>query len=209
VLDRTLVQKRRRFSSFVPEIDNLHQGIALRSGLDREGGRSIRKVIELRPRPGPDSKHRLDAGKIIETAKNLANDINLRLPGTNLAILARELAVLAVATEERGRQARRPFLAIRALSALAIGLVFLYRSHNDPRPSKPAFDETYLLYCTQMLGVISNLAPLHARGDRRLDPARGLRSPDARHGDHHQAPGQGRGRPQDEQGTPNVEPGTG
>jgi hypothetical protein len=83
------------------------------------------KVFELRPRPGTGPKHRLDAGKIIETAKNLANDINLRLPGSNLAILARELAVLAVATEERGGQARRPFLAIRALSALAIGLVFL------------------------------------------------------------------------------------
>ena len=200
-------------------------------------------MFELRPRPGPDPKHRLDAGKIIETAKNLADDINLRLPGTNLAILARELAELAVATEERGRQARRPFLAIRALSALAIGLVLLglwylarhiharwefgtinnvfdaintgfnllvllagalwfcatlearikrkealgfieelrefahvidvtqlyythelYRSRNDARPGNPAIDETYLLYCTQMLGVISNLAPLYTRG---------------------------------------------
>jgi hypothetical protein len=201
------------------------------------------KVFELRPRPGTGPKHRLDAGKIIETAKNLANDINLRLPGSNLAILARELAVLAVATEERGGQARRPFLAIRALSALAIGLVFLglwylarhiharwefgtinnvfdavntgfnllvllagalwfcvtlearikrkealgfieelrefahvidvaqlyytpelYRPHNDARRGNPAIDETYLLYCTQMLGVISNLAPLYTRG---------------------------------------------
>jgi hypothetical protein len=200
-------------------------------------------VFELRPRPGPDPKHRLDADKIIGTANNLADDINLRLPGTNLAILARELAELAVTTEERGRQARRPFLAIRALSALAIAVVFLslgylarhiharwefgtmnnifdaintgfnllvlltgalwfcatlearvkrkealgfieelrefahvidvtqlyytpelYRSHNDPRPSKPAFDETYLLYCTQMLGVICNLVPLYTRG---------------------------------------------
>ncbi len=82
-------------------------------------------MFELRPLPGTDTKHRLDAGKIIETAKNLANDINLRLPGSNLAILARELAVLAAATEERGGQARRSFLAIRGLSALAIGLVFL------------------------------------------------------------------------------------
>jgi hypothetical protein len=40
----------------------------------------------------------------------------------------------------------------------------LYRSHNDARPSNPAIDETYLLYCTQMLGVISNLAPLYTRG---------------------------------------------
>ena len=61
-------------------------------------------MFEMRPLPGTDPKHRLDAGRIIETAKNLANDINLRLPGSNLAILARELAVLAVATEERGGQ---------------------------------------------------------------------------------------------------------
>jgi hypothetical protein len=200
-------------------------------------------VFELRPRPGPDPRHRLDAEKIIETAKNLADNINLRLPGSSLAALAQELAVLAVATEERGRQARRPFLAIRALSALAISLVLvalwylarhihakwefgtmnnvfdalntgfnllvllagalwfcvtiearikrkealgfieglrefthvidvtqlyftpeLYRSRNDARPSNPAIDETYLLYCTQMLGVISNLAPLYTRG---------------------------------------------
>jgi hypothetical protein len=40
----------------------------------------------------------------------------------------------------------------------------LYRSRNDARPSNPAIDETYLLYCTQMLGVISNLAPLYTRG---------------------------------------------
>jgi hypothetical protein len=201
------------------------------------------KVDELRPRSGPDPKHRLDAGKIIETAKNLANEINLRLPGTNLGILARELAELAVATEERGRQARRPFLAIRALSGLAIGLVLLglwylgrhiharwefgtinnifdaintgfnllvllagalwfcatlearvkrkealgfieelrefahvidvtqlyytpdlYQHRHGARSGSAAFDENYLLYTTQMLGVISNLAPLYARG---------------------------------------------
>jgi hypothetical protein len=200
-------------------------------------------LFELRPRPGPDSRHRLDADKIVETAKNLANDMNQRLPGTNLAILAQELAVLAVATEERGLQARRPFLAIRALSALAIGLALvglwylarhiharwefgtigdlfgaltagfnllvllagalwffvtlearikrkealgfieelrefahvidvtqlyytpdLYRFRHGAPPSKSAIDETYLLYCTQMLGVISNLAPLYTRG---------------------------------------------
>jgi len=63
------------------------------------------KVFEMRPRPRPDSRHRLDAAKIVETAKNLASDINAQLPGTNLAVLAQELAVLAVATEERGRQA--------------------------------------------------------------------------------------------------------
>jgi hypothetical protein len=191
----------------------------------------------------PESRQRLDAGKIIETAKNLADDIKIRLSGTNLAGLAEELAGLAVATEERARRARRPFLAIRALSALAISLVLLglwylarhihtrwefgtinnvfdalntgfnlllllagalwfcvtlearikrkealgfieelrefvhaidvtqlhytpnlYRSRQEAPPSKPAIDETYLLYSTQMLGVISNLAPLYTRG---------------------------------------------
>jgi hypothetical protein len=200
-------------------------------------------VFALRPRPEPNPIHRLDADKIIETAKNLADEMKLRLPGSNLAVLAEELAVLAVATEERGRQARRPFLAIRALSALAIILVLvglwylgrniharwelntinnvfdalntgfnllvllagalwfcatlearikrkealgfieelrefahvidvtqlyytpdLYRSRPGDEPGHPAFDETYLLYCTQMLGVISNLAHLYTRG---------------------------------------------
>jgi hypothetical protein len=198
----------------------------------------------LRPRLETRPKHRLDADKIIETAKNLANEIRLQLPGSNLAKLAEELAVLAVETEERGRQARRPFLAIRALSALAISLVLLglwylarhihttrwelntinsvfdalntgfnllvllagalwfcatlearfkrkealgfieelrefahvidvtqlyytpdlYHSRHGARPGKLTYDETYLLYCTQMLGVISNLAPLYTRG---------------------------------------------
>jgi 4-amino-4-deoxy-L-arabinose transferase-like glycosyltransferase len=201
------------------------------------------KMFGLRPRPGPDPRHRLDAPKIIETAKNLAQDINLRLSGSNLAVLAQQMAVLAVATEERGRQARRPFLAIRALSGLAIILVLLglwylarhiharwefgtinnifdalntgfnllvllagvlwfcvtlearikrkealgfieelrefahaidvtqlyytpdlYRYHHEDQHNNPAIDETYLLYCTQMLGVISNLAPLYTRG---------------------------------------------
>ena len=201
------------------------------------------EAFELRPRPGPDPKHRLDASKIVETAKNLADDINTRLPGSSLAGLAEELTKVAVATRTRGRQARRPILAIRAFSALAIGLALvglwylarhiharwefgtidnvfdalnagfnllvllagalwfcvtlearikrkealgfieelrefahvidvtqlyytpdLYRSRNGARPSNPAIDETYLLYCTQMLGVISNLAPLYTRG---------------------------------------------
>ena len=188
-------------------------------------------------------KHRLDAGKIIETAKNLAEDINVRLPGTNLAALAQELVNLAVATEERARRARRPFLAIRAISALAISLVLvalwylgrhihakwefatinnvfdalntgfnlllllagalwfcvtiearikrrealgfieelrefahvidltqlyytpdLYRYRRGAKPGNPAIDETYLLFSTQMLAVIGNLAPLYTRG---------------------------------------------
>jgi hypothetical protein len=40
----------------------------------------------------------------------------------------------------------------------------LYRSPHGAQASNPAIDETYLLYCTQMLGVISNLAPLYTRG---------------------------------------------
>jgi hypothetical protein len=40
----------------------------------------------------------------------------------------------------------------------------LYRHHDGSLPSNPAFDETYLLYCTRMLGVISNLALLYTRG---------------------------------------------
>jgi hypothetical protein len=200
-------------------------------------------LFELRLRPGPESRRRLDADKIVETANNLADDINQRLPGTQLAILARELAAFALATEERGRKARRPFLAIRALSGVAIGLVLLalwflgrhihakwefstinnvfdaintgfnlllllagalwflltlearlkrkealkfieelrefahvidatqlyytrelYGSRTHAESSKSAIDEKYLLYCTQMLGVISNLAPLYTRG---------------------------------------------
>jgi hypothetical protein len=198
------------------------------------------EAFELRP--GPDPKHRLDASKIVETAKNLANDINTQLPGSSLAGLAEELAKVAVATRTRGRHAHRPILAIRAVSALAIGLALvglwylarhlharwefgtigdlfgaltagfnllvllagalwfcvtlearfkrketlgyiqelrefahvidvnqlyytpdLYRSRHEALPGKTVIDETYLLYSTQMLGVISNLAPLYTR----------------------------------------------
>lgn len=211
--------------------------------LHRKGSRSIPKVFALRPRPGPNPKHRLDAAKIIETAKNLADDINLRLSGSSLAGLAEELAKIAVATAERGRQARQPILAIRVFSAPSIGLALLglwylarhidtrwefgtiaevfealnagfnllillagalwfcgtlearikrkealgfieelrefvhvidvtqlyytpdlYRSRHGAPPSNLAIDETYLLYCVQMLAVISNLAPLYTRG---------------------------------------------
>jgi hypothetical protein len=68
---------------------------------------------------------RLDSREVIETAKNLADDINARFAGSQLASLSHDLALLANATEERGRQAHRPFLVIRTLSALAIGLVLL------------------------------------------------------------------------------------
>lgn len=190
-----------------------------------------------------ESRHRLDAGKIIDTAKNLVEDINVRLSGTNLAALAEELVKLAVATEERARRARRPFVAIRMISGLVISLVLvglwylarhihakwefdtinnvfdalntgfnllillagglwfcitiearikrrealgfieelrefahvidvtqlyytpdLYRSRHGSRSANPAIDETYLLYSTQMLAVIGNLAPLYTRG---------------------------------------------
>jgi hypothetical protein len=201
------------------------------------------KVFALRLRPGPHPEHRLDASKIIETAKHLADDINVRLSGSSLAGLAEELARIAVATDERGRQARRPILAIRLFSVLAICLALLglwylarhihtrwefgtiaeffqafnagfnllvllagslwffvtletrikrrevlefieelrefvhvidvtqlyytpdlYRSRHGGTPRNLAIDETYLLYCVQMLAVISNLAPLYSRG---------------------------------------------
>jgi hypothetical protein len=200
-------------------------------------------VFALRSQSRPNPSHRLDAGKIIETAKNLADDINRRLPTSNLAGLAEELGELAAATEVRGRRARRPFLVIRVFSALAIGLVLLglwylarhvqtrwefgtitdvliglnagfnllvllagalwfcvtiearikrkealgfieelrefahvidvsqlyytpdlYRYRRGAQPGDPAIDETYLLHCTQMLAVISNLASLYTRG---------------------------------------------
>lgn len=201
------------------------------------------KVFALRLQPGPDQRHRLDPSKIVETAKNLAADISSRLPGSTLAGLAEELTRVAVATRTRGRRARRPVPAIRAASALAIGLALvglwflarhvhtrwefgtvgelfgaltagfnllvflagalwfcvtlearfkrretleyiqelrefahvidvtqlyytpgLYRSHYEAPTGKTAIDETYLLCCTQMLGVIGNLAPLYTRG---------------------------------------------
>lgn len=200
-------------------------------------------MFASRSQPRPNPGCRLDAGKIIEAAKHLADDINRRLPGTNLAGLAEALAALAAVTEERGRRARRPFLAIRAFSALAIILVILglwylvrhiqarwefgtiadvliglnagfhlvillagalwfcvtiearikrkealgfieelrefahvidvsqlyhtpdlYRYRQGARPDNLAIDETYLLHCTQMLAVISNLASLYTRG---------------------------------------------
>ncbi len=187
--------------------------------------------------------HRLDASKIIETARNLATDINARLAGSSLAGLAQELARIAVAADERGRRARRPIYTFRILSALAIGVVLLlfwflashihtkwefgtiaevfegfhagfellvllagalwfclslearikrkealgfieelnefihvidvtqlyytpdlFRSRLGVAPTNLPIDETYLLYCTQMLAVISNLAPLYTRG---------------------------------------------
>lgn len=219
------------------------------------------EVSKFQSRPGPEPRHRLgaakiikrvgnlgprrrlDADRIVETAKNIAGDINHRMPGTGLAGLAEELAALAVETEKRGQRARRPFLAIRVASFLAISLVLLglwcfarqihakwefrtindildavtdgfhllvllggglwfcatiearikrkealafieelrefahvidvsqlyhtadlYESRHGSGPGDRAIDETYLLYCTQMLGVICNLVPLYTRG---------------------------------------------
>jgi hypothetical protein len=194
-------------------------------------------------RPEPEERHRLDAGKIVETAKNLAAEINARLPGSNLAGLADELTKLAIAARTRGRRAHRPIVAVRVVSALAIGLALvglwylarhiharwefgtigdlfgaltagfnllvlltgalwfcatlegrlkrrealgfieelrefvhvidvtqlyytldLYRAPHGAQPGNTPIDETYLLYCTQMLGVLCNLAPLYTRG---------------------------------------------
>lgn len=199
------------------------------------------KVFGYRPVAGP--RHRLDPEKLIETARNLADDINGRLAGSSLAELSRELVKIAVATVERGKSASRPIYAVRAFSALAIGMGLvaigllasrihsrwsvgtvselfvtisagsnlailsagafwscltlearikraaalgfleelrefihvidvtqlyytpdLYRSRIGSGPPRLAIDETYLLYCTQMLAVISNLAPLYTRG---------------------------------------------
>ncbi len=200
-------------------------------------------MFAMRPRLGVSARHRLDASRVAETARNLADDINSRLAGSSLAGLATELAGIADATEERGQQARRPILAIRILSALAIGLAVLgvwalvrhvharwefgtvgelfvalnagfsllvvlvgalgffitlearikrrealqfieelrefvhvidvtqlyytpdlYRTRHAFTANRLMIDETYLLYCTQMLAVISNLAPLYTRG---------------------------------------------
>jgi hypothetical protein len=58
-------------------------------------------MFELRPQSGTDQRHRLDASKIVETAKNLANNINLRFPGSNLAILANERSPSATSSFAR------------------------------------------------------------------------------------------------------------
>jgi hypothetical protein len=71
-------------------------------------------------RPGNSPAHRLDAGKIVETAKNLAASIEARLPGTTLSGLAHDLARIAVAAEERVSIGHRPIYAIRLISVLAI-----------------------------------------------------------------------------------------
>lgn len=203
----------------------------------------VHHLALLGSKSGARPRHRLDAEKLIETAKHLSNDIGDRMPSSSLSELARELVTLAVASVERGRAARRPILAVRAFSALvvvtgvallgllashvqvrrsiqnigdllvafnagtnlvilsagalwscvtlevrlkrrqALGFIEelrefihvidvtqlyytpdLYRSRLGSGRAKLVIDETYLLYCTQMLAVIGNLVPLYTRG---------------------------------------------
>ena len=191
----------------------------------------------------PKSTHQLDPVRMIETADNLAVTIGRSFPQSALAGLAVELAGLARDTDQRVHHARRPILAIRFASVMAIGtslvgLWYLLRhvhtrwefgtvtelfeaadagfnllvivagalwffvtlearlkrkkalesmqelrefihvidmtqlyhtpelynleSSNVAAPGK--LDRTYLLFCAQMLAVISNLTALYTRG---------------------------------------------
>jgi hypothetical protein len=74
---------------------------------------------------GSTVTHRLDPARIIETAKNLAQRIGEKVPGSSLSNLAVVLAGIARATDQRARQASRPILGIRLASATAIGLGLL------------------------------------------------------------------------------------
>jgi len=191
----------------------------------------------------PNAAHRLDPSRIIETAEDLAQRIDQKLPGSTLAGLAAELVRIARDTDQRVQQARKPILAIRFASVIAIGcgllgLWYLVRHihtrwefgtvtdlfeatdagfnilvvlagalwflitlearlkskkvlesiqelrefihvidatqlyytpeiyhHDAESPSNRwRFDHTYLLACSLMLGVISNLAALYTRG---------------------------------------------
>ena len=188
-------------------------------------------------------RHRLDPAKIIETADHLARRVSEKLPDSNLAGLAAELAQVARQTEERAREARQPILAIRIASILAVcgtllGVWYLARHIHaqwefgtitevfeatdagfnllvilagalwsfltlesrikrrkalesieelrdfvhviditqlyytpdlyNPNPatslSSLNIDYTYLLFCTEMLTLITNLSPLYTRG---------------------------------------------
>ena len=197
----------------------------------------------MKPGSTMRERHRLDPAKIIETADHLARRVSEKLPDSNLAGLAAELAQVARQTEERAREARQPILAIRIASILAVcgtllGIWYLARHIHarwefgtvtevfeatdagfnllvilagvlwsfltlearikrrkalesieelrdfihviditqlyytpdlyNPNPANsPAslnIDYTYLLFCTEMLTLISNLAPLYTRG---------------------------------------------
>jgi hypothetical protein len=190
-------------------------------------------------------KQRLDPSRIIETAENLARRVSERLPESNLAVLAVEVAGIARVTDERSRRASMPIYIIRAacliativallgllllvrhigtrwefstitdvfesadagvniLFVLAGGLWFLitlearvkrkqalafigellefvqlidvtqlyhtpefYASKDSVGGTPSRFDDnTYLLFCTEMLAVIGNLALLYTRGN--------------------------------------------
>ncbi len=192
----------------------------------------------------PNATHGLDPARIIETAENLVQQIGQRLPRSNLASIAAELARIARDTDQRVHQAHRPILAIRFASVTAIvtsllGLWYLLHhihtrwefgtvtdlfeaadagfnllvllagalwflitlearikrkkvlqsiqelrelihvidatqlyytpelyNHDAASPRTPwIFDHTYLLFCTQMFAVISNLAALYTRDE--------------------------------------------
>jgi hypothetical protein len=189
------------------------------------------------------AQHRLDPARIIETSDHLTRRVSEKLPDSTLAGLAAQLGQVARQTEERARQARRPNLAIRIASILAvcgtlIGLWYLarhiharwdfgtitevfeatdagfnllvilagalwtfvtlearikrrkalesieelrdfihviditqlyytpdlYSANPGNSVSSLNIDYTYLLFCTEMLTLISNLAPLYTRG---------------------------------------------
>ncbi|MDR3619310.1 MAG: hypothetical protein P4L85_08165 [Paludisphaera borealis] len=199
--------------------------------------------IRFSTAPKDGVKHRLDPPRIVETAENLAREIDQRLPGSTLSGLAAELVQIAHCTDERASRARRPIYAVRAASLAAIvaaasllgfigfhvharwvfgtitevfeatdagfnlvailagALWFLasfearikrrrvlgyieelrefihvidvtqlyftpdlYRPEAGPPLGGRKLDHTYLLFCTEMLAVIGNLAPLYARG---------------------------------------------
>ena len=68
-------------------------GPACERRLDREGSGSIPEVFALRLRPGPNQSHGLDTGKIIETAKNIADEVTIvlrRIPTRCAHLLGRE-----------------------------------------------------------------------------------------------------------------------
>jgi len=197
----------------------------------------------MKPGSTMRERHRLDPAKIIETADHLTRRVSEKLPNSNLAGLAAELAQVARQTEERAREARQAILAIRIASILAVcgtllGLWYLARHIHarwefgtitevfeatdagfnllvilagalwsfltlearikrrkalasieelrdfihviditqlyytpdlyNPNPANSPtslnIDYTYLLFCTEMLTLISNLAPLYTRG---------------------------------------------
>ncbi|WP_165227025.1 hypothetical protein [Aquisphaera insulae] len=91
--------------------------------------------------------------------------------GTNLVILSAGALWSCVTLELRlkRRQALgfieelREFIHVIDLTQLYY-TPDLYRTRLGAGHARLAIDETYLLYCTQMLAVIGNLVPLYARG---------------------------------------------